>query len=1649
MSYNEDQVELEFLKSKPACFVVWGKPCVGKTTLATWLCKDWNCILINCTELLEEAIKKSTDKGKELKKLLTSGDMTTDSVVFDLLNEKIKSPEVRHYGYTLDSFPVVGTKYMSVEKQLDMIWSWDLKPDVIINLRIPDRDLEKRRSDQRVDFLTNNLYTRSMYLPDVIKTEKIETEKEDEEEAMEENVELEVVEVLDETIVSPDVVRRLVKRPEDVNDVLTADIQLFRAHQLIQLENYIEKHDQQYVIELDANHAVDDVYMNMLERLAVLPIQRAIAPKRLMAVDDDSLEGAELDEIMRALAGKNMVAPKWRWRRSKWQNLCPVALYEGNMVEGRPQFAVSFLDKMYMLSSKEAVERFTENPRYYLLPPNPRIPCKICVLGPPLSGKSTLCEKLAQHYDAVVICAKEHESQYLEEKKIEIINQAKRHAAEITITSIVDKMAEEAYAGGADDKTGGSSTVDETHPDVAAAMEAAAAEASKQEVTLTPELHVEMLQRLIVAAEKKSASEREDGKRQGGFILDGWPSSHDQWVVMVDRGMLVDDMIVLTDAGQGLPTLLRRWHETTAGKTAEGTETENFKMRAQEEQAKLENIVSLVTGNTSLETKTVDITNNSVEEILREVISKIEGRFKYQAWEYSPLDQEEDDEDIGQLMEEYFEQAENGVTQLEDPETYKSRLIALGDTNRYCPVALTEKNVLYPGNPELSAKFREKTYFFSTEDAKGKFLLSPSAFMPDSDPPKPPPLRLFMLGPRGAGKTTIGRLLAQKLGVFHIKFREKLQELIIHKTQHPVVPAEFEEDKEFESEDGKEDVEAAEDEEQDPKKKYGFTEEEENIFSFLKDGEALAPETLARILPDLWQKEPYMSHGFILEDFPRTPEDTHFLASSGFFPDAAILLNLEDSAVISRLLPERLNKWKARRDARHQRKREAKENMDRERTIQMNARRMELEAERAEAAVKTGDSGSAGEEDEDEAGTSKPSIDDILQEEFPEPEADAGDDDETETEARERMQGELGHTYESDVGRIESVKETLAEFLIPCMEVEASRRPSIVQCVLERQTKYMVDFRDSIFERVYPVTHQVANALLGTGHKVLSKFGKFCPVKLQEGDVFPPQPSVYPAVYRQHVYWLSTQRARDRFISHPFGFLNCTPPAHMVPIHMAVVGPPKSGKTNVARKFAEEYGLVRVSVGDAMRHVLEVLPKSDLAINLREHLCQGLTAPDELAVQALEVMLTGSRCQSHGWILDGYPLTHQQIGLLTERSIIPVKVLALMVEPREAMARGAKDRNSANRMLPLHDSAKILAMRIVESQKQLSSVQSWYQEEHNNWEAIDGERSKWWVWRHAVELAQSSVKQLEDYLHLTGKGCSASISGMCIRPKEFKQKLGEFQYYCPVSLAEDGQLIDCSANDGLRFAAEYKGRYYKMASAEKLQQFLADPERFVPPSTSRTLPPAHLLPQRKSLVDVKQMFPKQADLQGFCPVTYIDGNLKYEALVPGSQDLAVTYDDKLFLFTSEQCLEKFLRLPERYSSAVLPHKLPPLKQPLVVTGLPMLGYLEQCVSHAIIKALTAVGTFKPKFPFQDPTVSALIYVAYHLKAFNPKNSDYVKQKYRHLLQKYEDQCNLIGYLGQHMTIQYQCPREREIEFDYKMENFLMLKDRLHVQRVVE
>lgn len=82
-----------------------------------------------------------------------------------------------------------------------------------------------------------------------------------------------------------------------------------------------------------------------------------------------------------------------------------------------------------------------------------------------------------------------------------------------------------------------------------------------------------------------------------------------------------------------------------------------------------------------------------------------------------------------------------------------------------------------------------------------------------------------------------------------------------------------------------------------------------------------------------------------------------------------------------------------------------------------------------------------------------------------------------------------------------------------------------------------------------------------------------------------------------------------------------------------------------------------------------------------------------------------------------------------------------------------------------------------------------------------------------------------------------------------------------------------------------------MAGPEELQQFLADPEKYVPPLAPRELPAPELLPKRHSPKQVKAS--QSIELKGYCPVTFLDGQCRYELYT--FDIIFLAFINKLFL----------------------------------------------------------------------------------------------------------------------------------------------------------
>nr|XP_048700778.1 adenylate kinase 9 isoform X2 [Caretta caretta] len=1809
--FDEDEAEKSFLLSKPTCLIILGKPGTGKKTLAKKIAQLWKCTLIEALEVIEENITAGTEYGLKMQELLFGGQSIPEELITKMILKKIESPEVVHFGYVLSGFPSLSEEYMTISEQIEKIRNLKLKPNFLINIKCPDYDLCQRLSGQRQHPDAGQIYQKNQWDPEILdkrKKKKDQHKGEDEEEEEEEEQE-EEDEAAADTIMLSDILPHLVQRPEDFLENSEARVNLYKDTMLHPLEDMMAEHDSQYLIELDGNKHPNELFSSVIARLQSMGLRNGALISRLQNPEEELSEGMETDELFRTLSSLKIIAPRYRWCRSRWGRACPVALKEGNIVMGLPDLAVSFLGKMYLFSSQEALRAFMLNPRPYLLPPMPLPPCKVLVFGPPLSGKTTLCNWIANKYKGKVLDMDKLIQPCMEKAKEKIIEQARIAAIDVAITKVknkleVEKMLKEQAAIDAQEtgsyketdeyeesettmpeeersvedqsrvtrsdtskektdnsseqegessvdtkdttedtstsKTDGEGTTEEQnedtsrntsesevtadHPEVQALLEEAVKIAAQSPIMLPAEVYAEVLEEAITELTKKNKDRFPGAPEKGGWVLDNYPITSEHWLALSEKGLLPNTVVCLKNIEKNGIFLLRRLYLTNKdeinSKILERLTDEALKKLKEEEETRreLQEVLKLkeenqqpvesaedkyekimlpefpedgfpdvpemepfkekiklfmhnwqilepgINDSSLIQIADLEIAGQTPETLLNQIVLVMEKPFKYYGWEISAedLDEEADDLQAEGEADEELEEEEQEENDEEDEDKINEKKRHMGDTKHFCPVSLKENFVLFPGIAEHGAIYREKFYYFSSPESREKFLENPEEYVAHKEPLQAPPLRVCLLGTHGAGKTICGRWLADKLGIFHIQFEEHLQEMIMPKTQKRV-GLEFDEEPEEDQIDMEtlfqelgntsqtntetESESAHENENNKDKemKEVVLTDEEEIIKANIVENEALTPEVLDKIVPEWWTKEPIRSTGFILDGFPRTFEEAQYLSERGLCPDVAVFIQVEESDISDRLLPPRLEKWRDRQNKKMENKKKLKDMKEKIKEEKVAKRRAELLAEQAkkkrEAAAYREVEEASDEEDEDE----EEDIEMILEEEFPKEEEVDEEEEEEEADAAERMKNEITEKYETDSNNLQAVQEELERLLISQITINGGRKPHIVRYQLYSKLKHLVENRESIFEKCYPISLPLARKMLVLSYKHPSSFGQWDPIKLSEGDVIMPfqnqlTPSL-PVIHRQYIYFFSSKENKEKFMKNPIKFIRQPKPKPPVPVKIAIVGPPKSGKTTVAKKFASVYGLMRLSMGDAIRIVLNNQSESELALMLKWHLQKGLTAPDELAVQALEVALMDHVCSTAGVVIDGYPVTTKQVNILEAMRIIPVKIFELQVDAKELFRRALIDKESTDSPpYPIHDSSQILAIQNSCYKKQIDAIRTYYEKEHQNWCVVDAFRSKWWIWNKIFEEVQVIIKKIQTYLETIREGKAASIADLCITPQELQSRLGEFGQYCPVSIAEKGELVDCSVTSSLQFAAEFRGHYYKMASQEELNRFLNAPELYVPPLAPHPLPSPDMLPKKLTMAEVKALFPKKAEMQGYCPVTYLDGKQRYEALVPGTIEYSVEYRDKLYIFESEEKLHKFMRLPEKYWNQKLPHKLPPIKEPVLLTALPLTGYLEQGIATALIKAMNEVGCLKPKFPFLSVKKTALLFVACHLKAYNPRSSEYVRKKYKRKLEQFIDHCDLIPYLGTKMTRKYKEPQNRPIDFDHKLRMFLSLKD---------
>src|SRR5467141_3745885 len=136
-----------------------GPPGAGKGTQAKELAKKYGVPHLSTGDMLREHVSKGTPLGKAAKPIMERGDLVPDSLVLQMIRERIERPDCSH-GFVFDGFPrtVAQAKYVG-----ELLKHHGYKRPFVIHLAIDPSILMRRLTGRRtckVGGEIDNIYER-------------------------------------------------------------------------------------------------------------------------------------------------------------------------------------------------------------------------------------------------------------------------------------------------------------------------------------------------------------------------------------------------------------------------------------------------------------------------------------------------------------------------------------------------------------------------------------------------------------------------------------------------------------------------------------------------------------------------------------------------------------------------------------------------------------------------------------------------------------------------------------------------------------------------------------------------------------------------------------------------------------------------------------------------------------------------------------------------------------------------------------------------------------------------------------------------------------------------------------------------------------------------------------------------------------------------------------------------------------------------------------------------------------------------------------------------------------------------------------------------------------------------------------------------
>ena len=139
--------------------ILFGPPGSGKGTQATFISESLSVPHLSTGDMLRSSVSAGSEIGLKAKKIMESGGLVSDEIVFSIVQERIAKNDCKK-GFILDGFP----RTVNQAKKLDLLLNDNYKLDCVLRIKVNEEEIIKRlivraRDDDKPDIIKNRFKT--------------------------------------------------------------------------------------------------------------------------------------------------------------------------------------------------------------------------------------------------------------------------------------------------------------------------------------------------------------------------------------------------------------------------------------------------------------------------------------------------------------------------------------------------------------------------------------------------------------------------------------------------------------------------------------------------------------------------------------------------------------------------------------------------------------------------------------------------------------------------------------------------------------------------------------------------------------------------------------------------------------------------------------------------------------------------------------------------------------------------------------------------------------------------------------------------------------------------------------------------------------------------------------------------------------------------------------------------------------------------------------------------------------------------------------------------------------------------------------------------------------------------------------------------